>query len=240
VLAAGQRSSERAGLDPVVLALQVVAQSGDPLEGEVGIGVCIERSFLGLPEGFHVALGIAGTKDVASRGLCRRAAPWPWSTGAGSDKKTERIGLAAPMTEGLDLHPASALVELGVASFVTWKGWATRVASRTMISNTCQQRRTVHGCRTRCAHGGESSVRPGSLWGRYSRDRDDVEELAASDVSTIWVESVGGGTDPRHQYIVAAERAMTLPIRTSSASNKVSRGPRRCRSWCASHGAIAV
>ena len=46
-----QGASERAGLDRIVRVLEVVAELGHPLEGEVGIGVGVELAdgLLGLP-----------------------------------------------------------------------------------------------------------------------------------------------------------------------------------------------
>ena len=66
MLPADEGASEGAGLDRVVLVLEVVAELGYPLEGEVGIAVRVELAhrFLGLPAGGHVAMGITGTKLV--------------------------------------------------------------------------------------------------------------------------------------------------------------------------------
>jgi hypothetical protein len=48
----------------------------------------------------------------------------------------ERVGLAAPVAEGLVLDPAPALINAWFASFTTWNGSATWTASGSIVSNT--------------------------------------------------------------------------------------------------------
>jgi hypothetical protein len=56
-------------------------------------------------------LGIAGTKEVGEPLVVFVVEPL-LGLGQQAPAAIEGIGLAAPMTEGLVLHPASALVEL--------------------------------------------------------------------------------------------------------------------------------
>jgi hypothetical protein len=57
--------AERAGLDRVVGVLEVTAELGEPLEGEVGIGVGVELAdrFLRLPGGGDVTVRVAGPEQ---------------------------------------------------------------------------------------------------------------------------------------------------------------------------------
>ena len=113
------------GLDRVVLVLEVANRDGSPTggQGQGRHGRREERNrLLGLPHSGDVAVGIAGpqqphqllsTLDVQTL------------LGLGQEPPTaiERIGLPTAMTEGLVLHPAPALVELGVGrADLRWNG----------------------------------------------------------------------------------------------------------------------
>ena len=82
VAPADEGAAEAADLDRAISVLKIVAEAGYPLQGEVGIGVVVERPhrFLGVPCGGHLASGVAGPQQSKQPGAarCRRAARRPW------------------------------------------------------------------------------------------------------------------------------------------------------------------
>jgi hypothetical protein len=62
--------SEGTGLDGIVLVLEVTAEFGHPLEGQVGIAVGLEIAdgLLRLPYGGHVTVGVTGTQESRQSG----------------------------------------------------------------------------------------------------------------------------------------------------------------------------
>ena len=133
---ADQRAAEGAGLDRVVGVLEVVTELGHPLEGELGIGVLVELpdGFLGFPAGGHITVRIAGPEQACQL-LVTLLVEALLGLGQQAPTAVEGIGLPAPVTEGLVLDPATALVDLVLASFVRWnRTFTTRVVSGT--SNT--------------------------------------------------------------------------------------------------------
>ena len=112
---ADQGATERAGFAWVVLVLKIVAELLDPLPGKVRVVVAVELSdgFLGLPHGGHVASGITGAQQAEELFLARLTEAF-FGLGQQAAAAVERIVFVTTVPHGLVLHPASALVELGV------------------------------------------------------------------------------------------------------------------------------
>jgi len=101
VLPAQQRPAERAGVDWLVGDLEIIADPfAHPLGGEVGIGIELAHGLLGLPQGSHVASGIAGTQSPAELLFALFVRPL-LGPGEQAAPPVERIVLAPPVSEGL-------------------------------------------------------------------------------------------------------------------------------------------
>ncbi len=70
VLPADERAAERADLERAGLVLEIVAEPVDELDGEVGVGVVVDRAddFLGVPRHAHLAVRVAGVEQAEQLG----------------------------------------------------------------------------------------------------------------------------------------------------------------------------
>src|SRR3546814_240269 len=108
-----QRPAERLDLFGAGLVLQIQAELGNELAGHDRIRDVVDapHSLLRVPRRADLALGIASFEQPGQLGVTALV-----ETFVGLRQEppcaVERVVLAAPMTEGLVLHPASALVQL--------------------------------------------------------------------------------------------------------------------------------
>ena len=115
VAPADDGSSERASFKGIVLVLEVATELGHPLEGELGIGVCIElpHGFLRFPDGRHITVRVAGMQE-ADQLLTSFVVEALLHLGEQTPEPVEGVGLLAAMSERLVLHSPAAPVELRV------------------------------------------------------------------------------------------------------------------------------
>jgi hypothetical protein len=106
---------ERADLKRAGLVLKVDAELVDELAGEFGVGDLVDRpdDLLGVPGHAHVAPRIASVEQAPQLGF---AAVVEALVGLGQQPPgpVERVVFAAPVADGLVLHPPPALVEFRV------------------------------------------------------------------------------------------------------------------------------
>ena len=121
----------------------------------------------------------------------------------------ERIGLATPVPEGLVLHPASALVELGVGELDEVEGIGDQGGpGHHDLEHPPVGAREVEGAVL------DAFTKRARLFGQpgdglgTAATRDDVEELAGSDVDDLGGEVLAvRGTGPHHEHLVEPEGA---------------------------------
>jgi len=203
-----QRAAERSGLDGIVLVLEVVSELRHPLEGDLGIGVCVglSDSFLRFPTGGDVPVRITSSEQTLQflgplvvEPLLRLGQQTPASI--------EGIGLPSSMTERLVLDPPAALIELGVGELADMKGVGHQGGVRHHdLEDVAIGAGQIEGAEL------DSIPEGPSLFGQpphglgTAATRDDVEQLSGPDIDQLGREVlVVEGTDPDHEHLVESE-----------------------------------
>jgi hypothetical protein len=214
-----ERAPEGACLDWIVLVLEIVAELGHPLEGEIGIPVRVELAdgLFRFPARGHIPVGIAGPQEPGQLLVALGVEPL-LRLGQQAPAPIEGIGLAAPMPEGLVLYPPAALVELGVGELRDMEGIGHQGGlGHHELEHPLVGAGEVEGAVLDAVPKGSTLLGQPGHRTCTAATRDDVQELASTDVDDLGGEVLSvERAEADHEHFVEAEggdRTEPVPVR---------------------------
>ena len=206
---AGDRAPEALDLGRAGVVLEIDAELGHELDGEVGVADLVDRAddFFGVPGQADLAVGVVGVEQAAQFRVSGGVEAFVGDRHQLADP-VERVGLAAPVAERVVLHAATGLVEHEVGELHHME----RICDLDGVREHRVEHRPIRpgqieGCPLdRLTPCGGPLAEPGARRCGVTT-RDDVEELSAGDVNDLGrPHAMAESAEPAEQDLVESDR----------------------------------